>query len=70
MKLIELKNYVDRAIENAIENGENPAEIIVSIQIDDTPSEALWSDDIELTYDGDGTACGCVLHGWTKTTGD
>lgn len=65
MNILELKNNVDRAIENTKENGENPSEILVSIQINSTESESLWSDDIELTYDSDVQASGCVLHGWT-----
>jgi hypothetical protein len=67
MNLLELKDYVDGAIEGAKEFGQDPSEILVSIQIDDAESESLWSDDIELTYDGDGQASGCVLHGWTKS---
>lgn len=68
MNLLELKSFVDRAIENAREFGEDPAEIVVSIQVEDTPNKALWSDDIELTYDNNGQASGCVLHGWSKLT--
>ncbi len=68
MNLLELKSFVGRAIESAEEFEQNPGEIAVSIQIDATESEALWSDDIELTYDNDGNASGCVLHGWAKTT--
>lgn len=64
--LTELKDYVDNAIKYAKECGQDPSTIIVSIQVDDTESESLWSDDIELTYDNDGNASGCVLHGWTK----
>ena len=64
MNLFELKKFVDTAIKNAKEFGEDPAEILVSIQIDDTPSEALWSDDIELIYDNNTQASGCVFHGW------
>ena len=66
MNLLELKSFVNRAIVNAKENRNDPAEITVSIQVDDTESESLWSDDIELTYDNDGQASGCVLHGWTQ----
>ena len=68
MNLIELKGFVDRAIESAKGFGQNPNEIQVSIQINDVESEDLWSDDIELTYDGDGQASGCVLHGWRQAT--
>ncbi|HUV85419.1 MAG TPA: hypothetical protein VMV86_06905 [Methanosarcinales archaeon] len=66
MNLLELKSFIDMAIESAKEHGEDPAEVIVSIQIDDTESESLWSDDIELKYDNNCQASGCVLHGWTK----
>jgi len=66
MKLTELKSFVDGAIENAKEFGQSPAEITVSIQINDERTEDIWSDDIELTYDNDGQASGCVLHGWAK----
>ena len=66
MNLIELKSYVDRAIAAAYEFGDDPKKVVVSVQVDDTSSESLWSSDIELTYDGDGQAAGCVLHGWTK----
>ena len=66
MNLTELKTYVDLAIENAKENDENPDDILVSIQVDHTESEALWSDDIELTYDNEAQASGCVLHGWSR----
>ena len=66
MNLLELKSFVDRAIEGAKGFGQNPEEITVSVQVDDTESESLWSDDIELTYDNDGQASGCVLHGWTQ----
>lgn len=66
MNLIELKSYVDRAIENAKRFGEDPTRIQVSIQIDGVESESLWSDDVELKYDGNLFASGCVFHGWKK----
>ena len=62
MNLIELKSCVDKAIYRAKEYGEDPGEIQVSIQIDDTERGSLWSDDVELTYDNDCQASGCVLH--------
>ena len=66
MNLLELKEFADRAIGHAIDCSQDPATIPVSIQINKTESEFLWSDDIELTYDNDGQASGCVLHGWKK----
>jgi hypothetical protein len=65
VNLLELKEFVDRAIHNAIGFGEDASKILVSIQVDDTGTESLWSDDVELTYDNDGQASGCVLHGWS-----
>ena len=64
MNLIELKSFVDQAIKSAKDFGDDPSNILVSVQIDDAESETLWADDIELNYDNDGQASGCVLHGW------
>lgn len=62
MNLQELKEYVDVAIERAIENGESPAEIVVTLQIDGPEDESVWSsDEVELHYDGNLQASGCVL---------
>lgn len=62
MNLQELKECVDGAIETAIENGESPAEIVVTLQIDGPEAESVWSsDEVELHYDGNIQASGCVL---------
>lgn len=62
MNLQELKDHVDAAIEMAVELGENPAEIVVTLQIDGPESESVWSsDDVDLHYDGNLQASGCVL---------
>lgn len=66
MNLLDLKEYVDRAIANAYECNESPSDVLVSIQVDKTESESLWADDIELVYDNNGQASGCVIHGWVK----
>lgn len=63
MNLAELKKEVVRAMKNAIDNGEDPKKIKVSIQADMAGNGAAWSDDIELKYDNDVQACGCVLYG-------
>ena len=49
-----------------MEFGEYPENILVSIQINDETTDDFWSDDIELVYDNDCQASGCVLHGWKK----
>lgn len=62
MTLNELKRAVESAIESATEYGESPDDIIVTIQIDDAPSgESIWSENIEVCYDGNCNASGCVL---------
>ncbi len=61
MKLSKLKEMVDRAIEHAKECGQSPDEIGVSLQID---IDSIWtSNDIEVYYDNDAQASGCVIVG-------
>jgi len=68
MNLRELKNAVRNAIECAADYGEKPEEINVSLQIDDpeNPHDDFMcvSDGVELHYDGNACASGCVLQGW------
>lgn len=69
MTLSELKNQVDTAIENALERGESPDEIPVTLQIETTGSghDAIWAhEDCELHYDGGGFATGCVIVAWAS----
>lgn len=68
MTLLELKEAVDHAIEKAAEYGESPSEIVVSLQIDRTNGEgSVFTDrEVELSYDGNGQASGCVLVGWAE----
>jgi len=67
MNLQELKEEVDAAIKRAIEDGNNPETIKVTLQIDglqfDTPTyESVWADEnVELHYDNNMMASGCVL---------
>lgn len=72
MNLQELKDKVNSAFERAKEDEQNPSEIIVSLQIDDMADPhhgyVMSTDDIDLTYDNDCMACGCVLHGWRDTS--
>ena len=62
MNLRELKEKAVNAYEAAIEDGDDPEEITVSIQVD-INRESVYSDDVELHYDGDGCASGCVIVG-------
>lgn len=62
MTLNELKRAIESAIESAAEYGESPDEIAVTIQIDDAPSGAsIWSENVEVHYDGNAMTSGCVL---------
>ena len=63
MKLSELKILVDRACDAAIEFGDAPNNITVSIQIDGQEEDSVFSDDIDLIYDNDCQASGCVFVG-------
>jgi len=64
MNLLELKEKVDQAIDDAINHyKDDPKTIQVSIQIDDMSGESVCSSDLELYYDNDCQASGCVLVG-------
>jgi len=68
MNLMELKKAVDSAIELAIEYGETPDEIIVSLQLDGPETQSAFSsDDVELHYDNNLCASGCVLTAFIET---
>ena len=62
MNLLELKTAVDRAVESATEDGNDLNDIIVSIQVD-INGESVYSSDVELHYDNDCQASGCVIVG-------
>jgi len=62
VKLSELKKLVDVAIELAEESEKSPDEINVYLQIDG-PKKSVWASEIELHYDNDCQASGCVLVG-------
>jgi hypothetical protein len=62
MTLEELKNAALFACLQARENGQQPNEVQVSLQLDSDDGQALWSSNhVELHYDGDGQTSGCVL---------
>lgn len=63
MTLEQLKTAVLEACDRAKEYGQEPSEIKVSLQLDHCDDElALWSSkSVELHYDNDGQASGCVL---------
>lgn len=62
MKLTELKERVDWAISHAKDCGEAPENITVALQIDGSDTESVSSGaNVELHYDNDGCASGCVL---------
>lgn len=68
MTLKELNEWTQSAMERAKDYEQNPDEVIVSLQIDDISDphhgSVCTSDDVELHYDGDCQASGCVLTGW------
>ena len=71
MTLSELKSEVDAAIKRAAECGESPDDIVVSVQIDTVAhggdfESSVSAVDVELCYDDNATASGCVIVGITK----
>ncbi len=65
MKLSELKTRVDAAIELATQEGADPAQITITLQLDQQVDGSIWSaENVELFYDG-GTECtGCLLSAY------
>ncbi len=64
MTLSELAKKVSEAVESANEFGESPKEINVSLQIDGPKTESVCAiENIELHYDNNCQASGCVLVG-------
>lgn len=69
MTLSELSEVVENAVKKAKDNGKQPSEIPVSVQIDSAAGEAWfsrWSDEVSLVYDDNLTAFGCVIVGSSK----
>jgi hypothetical protein len=63
MNLLELKEKINNAIEYANECNESLEEIKVSIQISDLKGKSIWTNEIELHYDNNIDAAGCVITG-------
>lgn len=62
MNLIDLQKAVDAAVERAKRYQMPPEEVVVSLQIDGPGEESVHSRDfVELIYDNDCQASGCVL---------
>jgi 8-oxo-dGTP diphosphatase len=70
MNLMQLKTAVDDAIEMGLEHGEAPKDVVVSLQIDgvagleDDRQSVYSADAVELHYDGNCLASGCVITAW------
>lgn len=65
MNLAELKVKVDRIIEAVKDGSGNPEEIQVSLQLDGENLFSAWTEgEVDIHYDGNGMASGCVLTGW------
>jgi hypothetical protein len=63
--LIDLRDAVARAIEYAEECGADPATIPVSLQIEsDSAESVVGTDPVELHYDNNSCASGCVITAW------
>lgn len=74
MNLRELQTAVENAIQVAYDCGEKPKDIIVSLQIDDKADPhhgfVQSDEDVELTYDNNATASGCVIGAWRDTNAE
>lgn len=67
MNILQLKDAVEGTIEHAKECGVDPATVDVALQVDCVPKDAdsaFSTEDVELLYDNNGMAGGCVLCGF------
>ena len=64
MTLSELKQVVDKAFWDALDSGEKPSDVVVSLQIEGPDTTTVFThNEIELHYDNNTNASGCVLVG-------
>ena len=70
MNLRELQTEVENAIRATYEHGENPEDVIVTLQVDDPEDPhhgyACGTEEVTLHYDGNCQASGCVLQAWSE----
>lgn len=65
MNLIELKREVNKAISYANESDIDPKSVKVTLQLDTPHRTDLFTDEcVELHYDNNAQASGCVITGW------
>lgn len=68
MNLLDLHEEVVNAIQYAFECGVDPKEVLVSMQIEDAGHTYCndREEPVELHYDNDGNASGCVILGYLQ----
>lgn len=67
MKLTQLRDAAERAVENAKECGVDPDTIPVTLQLDREGNDSIWSDsEVELHWDNNGCASGCVITAFVE----
>jgi len=69
MKLSELKTQVDNVVESVREHEQNPRDILVTLQVNHSGTEYLCANDhLEVHWDDNGMASGCVIDAYTDDT--
>lgn len=67
MDLLELQTQVNQAVERVKEDERDPKDIKVSLQIDGPGTLSVFSgDNVEVHYDNDLQASGCVLTAYRE----
>ena len=71
MNLAKLKEAVDNAVDCVIEADQLPKNICVALQINHSGTEAVCAtDEIEIHWDNNGFASGCVITAYTENPDD
>ena len=66
MNLLKFKNKIDEICEAVVEDGRTTDDIEMAIQIDGPGTRSIYATDIEIHYDNDCQASGCVVLGEYK----
>lgn len=68
MTLAKLHSEVQRVLELVEERGKDPAQILVTLQLENLDGAQVWGHEgVEITWDNDCQACGCVISGIIST---
>jgi hypothetical protein len=64
MNLASLKAEIEKTIECVKEDGRDPVDVMVAVQVDNAAGKSVWSLDVDVLYDNDCNVSDCVIFGF------